>query len=91
MTFRPSTEEALEVPTENTCALHDSRAWRVITPDLHHWGKVGSVDALEPCWPDLWLKICSRIYCFHYITINTILKKSKVLYISKLLLWTCSE
>lgn len=91
MTCRLSREEAFEVHTENICALHDNRAWRVIRSDLHHWGKVGSVDALEPCQAGLWLKICTRIYSFHYITINTILKKSKVLYISMLLLWTCSE
>lgn len=57
MTSSLSTEEAVEVPTEYICVLHDNRAWRAITSDLHHWGKVGSEDALEPCQPGLWLKI----------------------------------
>lgn len=49
MTFKLSAEEALEVSAENICGLHDSRAWRIVRSDLHHWWKVGSVDALEAC------------------------------------------
>ena len=72
--WRPAREEAVEVPTGKMCALCGDRRWRVVRSDLHHWRKVGSVDALGARQPGLWLRICTGLYSVHYITINTLLQ-----------------
>lgn len=64
MTWRLASKEEVEVPTGKVCALHDNRRWMVVRSDLHHWRKLGNVDALGACQPGLWLRVCTRVYRF---------------------------